>query len=274
MSTAMQAGGQQGRDQVRALMQALQPQIAAVLPKHLTPERMVQIVAVEAARNPKLRECTPTTLASCVMLASELGLEPSGPLGHAYLIPRRNRGQMECTLLLGYKGMCELARRSGQIARISADVVYRSEVEAGAFSATREPPEIHHAWTPGLVREDGAIVAAYAVAVLSDGSRVQVLLDRDQIEARRKRAQSRDDGPWGTDYPAMARKSALRALLTGGLVPLSAEVAARIEADDPAEPEPGPVVTQAPKPSNALADALGLLEPPAEAPVDTTAVEP
>lgn len=232
------------RDKMRAFMDVMRDRIATVLPRHLTPERMAQIVLVEAGRNPKLAECSTASLAACVMLASELGLEPSGPLGKFYLVPRRNKGTMECTALLGYKGLAELARRSGEIARLNAGVVYEAEIESGAFRATLEPPEILHTFmAQPFDRSDGAICLAYATAEMKDGSKSQAILTRSQIEDRRARSAASGGGPWTTDYAAMARKTALRALLSGGLVPLSAEspVVRAIEAERQAErtqPEP------------------------------------
>jgi recombination protein RecT len=240
-----------GREKMDNFMAVMRDRIRAVLPKHLTPERMAQIVLVETGRNPKLAECSIGSLAASVMLASELGLEPSGPLGKFYLIPRNQknkatgRHEMTCTTMLGYKGLAELARRSGELSRLNAQVVYRDELTSGAFSATIEPPEIAHAFTPKPIdRADDAIVLAYATAQMKDGSRAQVILTRTEIEDRRGRSQSSSFGPWVTDFAAMARKTALRALLTGGLVPLAAETPLQkaLEAEDgdnraPARPE-------------------------------------
>jgi recombination protein RecT len=207
--------------------------MASILPRHLTAERMARVVLVEASRNPKLYECTPATLATCIMTVAQIGLEPSSPLGHAYLIPRWNSkaNATECTLLLGYKGLCELARRSGEVARITAEVVYRDEMDRGLWRASVEPPEVEHRWAPDVNRDEENIVAAYARAVLKDGSVAQVVLTVADIEKRKGRSQARGNGPWVTDYAAMARKSALRALLSGGLVPLSSELATALDVD-------------------------------------------
>jgi recombination protein RecT len=233
------------RDRTRAMVESMIPAIAKVLPKHLTPERMAQIVIVEMSRNPKLRNCTRESLAASIMMASELGLEPSGPRGHAWLIPRNNkirgihgepdRWEMQCSLQIGYKGLIDLAYRSGRIARLNASVVYQSELDCGAFRATIEPPEIRHAWSPTVERSDATIVAAYATAEMTDGAKAQVILTRADIESRRSRSEATKRGwssPWDSDYAAMARKSALRALLSGGLVPLSSELATALEEDE------------------------------------------
>ena len=58
---------------------------------HLTPERMLRLIYAEGTRNPELRQCTPESLITCIITAAQLGLEPSGPLGMAYLIPRKKK---------------------------------------------------------------------------------------------------------------------------------------------------------------------------------------
>jgi recombination protein RecT len=255
------------KDHLRGLIRAMESNIAQVLPKHLTPERMAQLVLVEASRNPRLYDCTPQSIAGCIMLASELGLEPSGPLGKFYLIPRRNKrmGITECTPLIGYKGYCELARRSGEIVRLNAGVVYQDEIDRKLFQATIEPPSIKHEFTTEPIdRSDKTLVLAYATAEMKDGSKAQIILTREEVDKRRARSAAKNSGPWESDYPAMARKTALRALLSGGLVPLSAEspLAKALEHDiDAPETIEGTVVQVEPEPhdgASRLADAIGL----------------
>ena len=205
------------------------PRIVNVLPRHMTPERMTRIVCVEMVRNPALAECTEVSLAASIVLASELGLEPSGPRGEFYMIPYdlidkvTKRKVKTCVPIVGYKGMCKLALNSPDVRRLNAGVVYADEIKSGAFVATREPPEVHHAFQiSDEKRFDSQILAAYAVAEMHDGRKAIVLLERQELEARRGRSQAAESGPWVTDYAAMARKTAIRALLTGGLVPLTA----------------------------------------------------
>lgn len=204
---------------------------AELLPRHMTPDRMMKLVYAAATKTPKLFQCTPASIGMCLTTCSELGLEPGDVRGHVYLIPRENRkaGVMECTLQIGYKGYAELGRRSGDISSIDATTVYKGEpfeVERGAH------PDIKHKWMPDVDRSDTNIVAAYAIARLRDGSIAFEVLTRQEIDARRSRSMSRNDGPWVTDYARMARKSALRALFTGGLVPMSAELIRAVEIDN------------------------------------------
>ena len=212
-----------------------------VMPQHMTPKRMLALVYAAATKTPKLFDCTTASLGMCLTTCAELGLEP-GIAGHVYLIPRNSkikgargepdRWEMQCTLLVGYKGFCELARRSGEIASIDAVPVYEGE----PFKVRRgTDPGIDHEWRGDVDRSDKKLVAVYAIARMRDGSIAYEVLTRQEIDARRNRSQSSGSGPWVTDYARMARKTGLRLLFAGGLVPLSAEIVRAIEADDEGE---------------------------------------
>ncbi len=121
-------------------------------------------------------------------------------------------------------------------------------------------------------------MAAYAVAELVDGQRYQEVLDRVEIDRRRGRAQTQ--AIWRSDFAAMARKSAIRALLSGGLVPLSSELSQAVEVERihtqvEVEPEEAEEVSQpAAGGPDELRALIGLVEEPAPAPEDTQAPEP
>ena len=231
-----------------------------------TAKRCLRVLVIEAQRTPKLLACTSESILQALYQCAGLGLEPGGPLGHVYLIPYGDK----CTTIVGYKGLLELVRRSGQISRCNAGVVYRDEIKRGRFHATIEPPSLRHDLDLEIDRSDSEIVAAYAVAHTDQGP-YQVVLSRPEIEARRRRGAARGSGPWGTDYASMARKSALRALLAGGMVPLSPQIAAVLEAEVDAEIETrnearGVAVQEAYVASGVIAATAVEPEPPAELP--------
>jgi recombination protein RecT len=231
MSTALQQ-----RDRLAGILGRIQTQMGEVLPRHLDPETMTRIVLVEGARNPKIGRCTAESIATTVMLASQLGLQPSSPLGHFYLIPRNEKGPngdrvLRCGYVIGYRGYLELARRAGL--RMNAGVVYADEIERGSFSWTVEPPAIDHAGALGVRRTDDALVLAYAVAVDRDGHRYQLVMDRQGIDEAR--GASGGGKVWREHFASMARKTAIRRLLAGGLVPLSTELATALDEERRAE---------------------------------------
>lgn len=225
-------------------LDAMAPSIGKVLPKHLTPARMIKLFSGLAASNPKIAACSLPSIAAVMVTCSQLGLE-FGPLGHVYVIPRNifdktlDRKVMTLTMQIGYKGFFELARRSGKIKRAAAKVVYRREIELGLFVGSHEPPEITHQWRPEVLEHEDLnpinIVAAYCVVETTDGGRYQWLMDRHEIERRRlcNPAVAEDRAsPWDTDYAAMAAKCPVRALFGSGVVPMSSEMAGALDADD------------------------------------------
>lgn len=105
----------------------MQGEIAKALPSVLTPERFTRITLSALSTNAKLAETTPKSFLGAMMTAAQLGLEPNTPLGQAYLIPFRNHGVLECQFQLGYKGLIDLAYRSGDVSTIQAHTVYAND---------------------------------------------------------------------------------------------------------------------------------------------------
>jgi phage RecT family recombinase len=185
------------------------------------------------------------------MLASELGLEPGAASGHLYLIPRKMKDPVrggrkfwQLTTMIGYRGFAEMARRSTDIKRLNAGVVYQEQVDRGLFVWTDEPPDIRV--EGALLKEkktDAAIVYAWALVEMHSGAKYIEVLDRTDIERRRAKAGRTGNGsPWGDWYPRMARKSAIRALLNGGLVPLNSRMQRGVAHEAEADPAPEAVV--------------------------------
>ena len=210
------------------LMTALQPKMAAVLPKHLTPERMVKVVLAAAMRVPGLYSCTKESIVKSVMDAAQLGLDCGGALGSAYLIPYKDT----CTLIVGYRGMIDLARRSGQIESIEARPVFQGddfELEYGLRSRILHKPKWEQAPDPAK------LLGCYVVAHFVNGGHHVEWMSRAEIDAIRKRSKASGSGPWVTDYVEMAKKTVVRRAFKW--LPMSTELAttlASIDADSAA----------------------------------------
>jgi recombination protein RecT len=198
------------------------PSMKHVLPRHLTPERLVKVALAATGRTPKLLECTPASVLECVMQAAQLGLEPGGPLGHAYLVPYGNT----CTLIVGYRGLIDLARRSGEIESIEARVVFERDEFRVAYGLN---PVLEH--VPNLMSDPGQMIMVYGIARLRGGGVQAEVMTRSQVEGIRRRSKSgsRSDSPWATDYDEMARKTVVRRLCK--YLPLSVELADVIEGE-------------------------------------------
>jgi len=190
-------------------------------------DRLARLVMGLVPKNPKILECTPASVAMCLLHCAELGLEPSTTTGHAWLIPRWSKQAKanELTFLVGYKGFLELAHRVGNIRTIYAGVVY--EGEDFTVSIDGNGVAIHH--TPnlsrGFDRSDDALIASYVIVTTSDGGTYSEWCTRDEIDQRRAAGGSRSFSPWSTHYPRMARKSAIRKLFGGGAVPMTGQAA-------------------------------------------------
>ncbi len=215
-----------------AYLDTIIPKLEKMATKHLDARHLIQVFLGDATRNPKLLQCTKQSIVAALSLCAQTGLAPGGTLGLAYLIPRRNRhnnNQYELNFQPGYRGFAAMARRSGEVKRINAAPIYSWEMDGRVvnkhgeplFEYTNEPPKIRHDMSSNTPdKNDKDIVGGYAVAELEGGQRVQCWLSRDQIEKRRKKGSS-TGGVWKEWYPEMVRKTMLRALLNGGLVPIA-----------------------------------------------------
>lgn len=209
-------------------------QMALALPKHVTAERLARVALTEVRKNPALARCDQTSFLGALMTCAQLGLEPGGPLGHAYLIPFENRkaNRSEVQFIVGYRGMIDLARRSGQIVSIEARPVYEGdkfEVSFGLDSSLHHVPDFDN---PNRVQPD-KLLFVYAVAKLKDGGVQFDVMSRREVEAVRAQSRAGTSGPWVTHFEAMALKTVVRRLFKW--LPVSVELAAAIEADERAE---------------------------------------
>lgn len=215
---------------VRNLLEGMKGQLRDALPRHMPPERMIRVVMTAVQRTPELMDCTQLSLAGAIVQASQLGLEPDGVLGGAYLVPFRNSktGKREVQLIPGYRGLMDLARRSGQVKTIWADCVYERDKYEFAKGLH---PKLEH--TPANTPDRGALVAAYAVAFLRDGGEQYEWLWKCDIDKIRQRSKASSSGPWVSDYDAMARKTAIRRLCK--YLPLSVELSTALTLDEQSE---------------------------------------
>lgn len=206
------------QETIRELLDKAAPSIKAVLPKHLTVERLTKVALGVTARRPELLACSPRSLVLSVMQAAELGLDVGGLLGEAYLVPFKDT----CQLIVGYRGLIKLARQSGSLASIEAHAVHANDVLDLEYGL--DPRLVHK---PFMTGERGDIVAAYAIARFKDGGRQVDIMTRAEIDAVRQRSKASDSGPWVTDFAEMAKKTVVRRLCK--YVPLSPELARALE---------------------------------------------
>jgi len=208
---------------VRDLLEKSKEEIAKALPKNITPERVARIALTTLRKNPGLLECDPRSFLGAVMQASQLGFELDDNLGLAYLVPYKNRktGEKEAQLVIGYRGLIELARRSGKLKNISARIVYENEPFSIAYGLSEN---LAHTPLPPSQRGNN-IKGAYAVATMNDGSKTFEFLWGEELNAIKKAALEKawnpKISPWETHWEEMYKKTAIRKMMK--YMPLSPE---------------------------------------------------
>lgn len=217
-STAMITTPAAKQQTIKELLEKAAPSIAAVIPKHLTVERLTKVALSCTARTPALLACSPMSLVRAVMQGAELGLEVGGLLGEAYLVPYKGNVQ----LIVGYRGLMKLARQSGQLTSIAAYAV--REGDAFELEYGLEPKLVHKPVLTGL---PGEVIAVYAIARFKDGGYQVDVMTRAEVDAVRTRSAAADAGPWVTDFAEMAKKSVVRRMCK--YIPLSPELARALE---------------------------------------------
>lgn len=236
MSTAVAKKPLRQVDNVKELLHNDQArgQLAAVAAKHMSPERLMRVTANAIRTTPKLQEADPLSFLGALMQCAALGLEPQTVLGHAYLVPFWNgrKKVTEVQVIVGYKGLIDLARRSGHITSISANIHY-SDDELWEYEEGTEARLRHR---PGP--QEGEKLHAYAIAQFRDGGHAYVVLpwshvikirDGSQNWQNAKRNGKTDSSPWRTHEDAMAKKTAIRALAK--YLPLSVEFMDAVQMD-------------------------------------------
>lgn len=254
------------RDRLRS--PAMIDELSRVLPSHCKPERMARVAMTALTRTPKLAECDQASFFKCLLDLSAWGLEPDGRRAHLIPFNNRKRGVVECNLIIDFKGLVELAYRSGMVSSIHADVVCEEDDFEYDLGEIR-----HH--RINLRKPRGSPYAAYARVVLKDGSVKCEVLSREEVESIRRRSKSANDGPWVTDWAEMAKKTAFRRL--SKWIPLSAEFHEAVERDDDkladvveARPENVRTVSSLDSIADELTNRLGRTSspPPDEEPVE------
>lgn len=212
---------------LKGLIRAMEPQIKNALPTVMTPERFTRIVLTALSSNPKLGQCTPNSFLGAMMQAAQLGVEPNTPLGQAYLIPYRNKGTLECQFQLGYKGLIDLAYRSGAVQSIQAHEVHENdefEYSYGLDGTIRHKPAL---------KDRGPVIAYYGVWKTKDGGYgYEVMSVNDVISVRDQYSKAADSkfSPWATNFDALAKKTVLKRALK--YAPLKTEFARALSQDN------------------------------------------
>lgn len=259
------------------LLESRKDAIATVLPKHLDADRLLKIALVAVSKNDLLMKCSHTSILQSVMTAAQLGLDCGGALGSAYLVPFyiKQKGCYECQLVVGYRGLIDLARRSGQIASIEARIVYQNDVFELDYSI--DGTQFKH--QPCLDGDPGPMRLVYGIAKLKDdGGHQFEIMTKAQVEKIKALSQTGRDnkGPWRDHYDEMARKTVVKRLAK--YLPISVELNDAIGEDNKVEGDASAISVTQPSETAKLNDRLlGARQNSAAAlpePIDVEQVDP
>ena len=216
----------------RETLEKVIPRVANIIPQGFDAARLFTVAYMAIERNPKLLDCTEISVLRCIIISAQLGLDISGIGGQAHMVPYKNRrtGHLEAQFIPGWQGLVDLARRSREVAWVYANVVYAKE----EFLYEVNPiPRVYH--KPLGPLHGGDPLGAYALAIFRDKDvpPQPLVMTLDEIERIRRRSKAADDGPWVTDWAAMARKTPVRALCK--FLPQNPQLAAALDVEDRVE---------------------------------------
>lgn len=221
--------------------------IERLLPKWMTVDRFLGQVRYALTKSPqaaKLQECTPESVVTSVLMAADLGLDPSGRLGSAWLIPYGGT----CQLIPGYRGLIDLAVRSGFVRSVNAWVVHDKDVFIPVNG--RMPRHIPYLPKAGDEMDPGPVYAAWCRYKTRDGGDESVIMSLRELWAIRDRSQGyksalkygKKDNPWMTDPEEQYKKTTVRRTLkmaalnpTGGMNVELERYSKALEQDDSTE---------------------------------------
>lgn len=201
-------------DRFKQQIKAAMPTVMRMLPAHVTPEAFEARVVTAVANKPELLQCDSASLLKACAEAAELGISLNPHLGEAWILKIWNgrlndgKGGNEAQLRLGFIGTMKLARQSGEITQIVANLRYSKD----EWVMSMAPPDLRHIAADG---DRGDVVGAYCWWKLKDGTAQFEYMPADEIEKIKDRTKSRNQqgaivGPWVTDEMEMWRKTTVR----------------------------------------------------------------
>jgi len=206
-----------------------QEQLGKALPSFLKADKFTRMCRTELKQNLNLQQCDPLSVTGALIQSAELGLVPASTLGQVYLIPRFNRkkGKTQCQMMVGYRGMLELARRSGQVKTIHAFMVYANDTFKIKYGFS---PRIDH--IPSTENR-GDFKCVYAVATLKSGEKQFEMMTKQevlQIKTQAKKSDNDLQTIWEDHFNEMARKTVIRRLFK--YLPVSLEMNQAVGLDE------------------------------------------
>lgn len=187
-----------------AKLDMLETAIRAALPEHVSFDRFRRVVLTAVQSDPDLMKADHRLLLTACLRAAQDGLMPDKREGVIMMF----KGKPAWMPMVS--GLMKLARNSGEIASLQAQVVYRGEPFRVVLG---DEDRIVHERVLDAVDAGAPPIAVYAIALLRDGTRMHEAMTWKQVMKVKGSSASGDKGPWGAWPDEMARKTVLRRLM-------------------------------------------------------------
>ena len=182
--------------------------------------QFVSSVLQIANGNNYLKNADPLTIYNAALMAATLNLPINQNLGFAYIVPYGKAAQFQ----LGYKGLIQLAQRTGQYKSINATEVYENQFKS--YNSLTEELDCDFS-----ILGEGKVVGFAAYFKLINGfEKTSYWSAEKAIQHGKKYSKTFSNGPWKTDFNSMAKKTVLK-LMLGTYGPLSVEMQKAIITD-------------------------------------------
>ena len=250
VTRSYQVTQQQGNPKVENLMQLksylntgeMQRRFREILGER-APQFMASIInAVNA--NQYLAQCEPQSVIQAALIAATYNLPIDGNLGFAAIVPYKDgkSGTYKGQFQIMYRGLIQLAIRSGEYSDINCEVVYEDELKGynpitGEVSFTDD----FGTTTQRSEGDPSKVVGYYAWFRLARGFTHGIYLTKKQVDNHaRKYSQSYQQdirkgwtsSRWTQDFDAMAKKTVLKQLLSKwGILSIDTQMQRAIEDD-------------------------------------------
>lgn len=201
----------------------MKPYLEQILPNEMSADRLIMSTVAELKSNTTLNACDPKSICGGILRIAQMGLEVGSMLGKVWLIPKAG----EATIMLGYRGMLDLIRRSPDVFSIKSACVYENDLFEFEDGST---PYVKHKrkWS-----DRGELIGVFSILIMKNGYFQFEMMSVEEVDAIRKISPGKNSPAWANYYPEMAKKTVIRRLFK--TAPSSIEITMALELDEKAE---------------------------------------
>ncbi len=154
----------------------------------------------------------PMTVIQSALKAATFDLPIDQNLGYAYIVPFKNKGTMTANFILGWKGMHQLALRTGAYRTINVMDIREGELKK--YNRLTEEIDIQFEEDEDK-RESLPVIGYVGYYKLVNGAEKTIYMTVKQIQNHEKKFRKGDymGKGWRDDWDAMARKTVYRRLI-------------------------------------------------------------